>query len=225
MTGYQWTVSGGGTITGGGTSIDNTVTITWNTIGAQTVIINYTGANGCTATNATIYDVTVYPLPFDSLSFVNTSSCATCDGSISIIDKSDGSIPITYLWSNGSITSSILDLCPNIYTVTVTTAKGCEKTSTATILAGTNVEQLTIVNTFSPNGDGINDTWVIKNIVLYPDNELTVVNRWGNEVYHVTEYNNKWDGSGLSDGTYFYYLKVTMCGQENTFKGYVTIVR
>ncbi len=143
-----------------------------------------------------------------------------------VIDKSSGSIPIaTYLWSNGAITPSILDLCPNTYTVTVSTLSGCEKINSATVVASTDIAPLTIVNTFSPNGDGINDVWVIKNIELYPDNELTVINRWGNEVYHVKGYQNNWDGSNLSNGTYFYYLKVNMCGDDNSYKGYVTIVR
>ena len=224
-TNYVWVVSTGGTITSGGTSSDSTITITWDTAGTQTISVNYTDANGCSAATATIYNVIVNPLPLDSLSSVNTSSCAACDGSVSVIDKSNGAIPITYLWNNGSITSSILDLCPNTYTVTVTTTNGCVKVNSAAIIAGTNVEQLVIVNTFSPNGDGINDTWVIKNIELYPDNELTVVNRWGNEVYHMIGYHNNWDGSGLTDGTYFYYLKVNMCNEDSSYKGYVTIVR
>ena len=42
---------------------------------------------------------------------------------------------------------------------------------------------------------------------------------------HVKGYQNNWDGSNLSDGTYFYYLKVNMCDEDNSYKGYVTIVR
>ncbi len=55
MTNYIWTVSAGGTITAGGTNTDNTVTVTWNTVGAQTVRVNYTNAFGCTATTATTF--------------------------------------------------------------------------------------------------------------------------------------------------------------------------
>jgi uncharacterized protein (TIGR02145 family) len=63
MTNYQWTVSAGGTITAGGTTTSNSVTITWNTPGAQSVSINYNNANGCTAASPTNYPVTVTPLP------------------------------------------------------------------------------------------------------------------------------------------------------------------
>jgi len=57
MTGYTWSISAGGTITAGlGT---NTITVAWNTAGAQTVSVNYTNANNCTAASPTIYNVTV----------------------------------------------------------------------------------------------------------------------------------------------------------------------
>ncbi|NVO21560.1 MAG: T9SS type A sorting domain-containing protein [Bacteroidetes bacterium] len=65
MTGYTWTVSAGGTITAGtGT---NAITITWNTAGAQTVSVNYTNGNACTAASATIYNVTVNALPVPTI--------------------------------------------------------------------------------------------------------------------------------------------------------------
>ncbi len=57
MTGYSWAISAGGSITGGlGT---NSITVTWNAIGAQNVSVNYTNANGCTAVAAVVYPVTV----------------------------------------------------------------------------------------------------------------------------------------------------------------------
>ena len=49
MTAYAWNVSAGGTITAGGTTTDNNITVPWNTAGPQTVSVNYTDANGCTA--------------------------------------------------------------------------------------------------------------------------------------------------------------------------------
>ncbi len=59
MASYTWSISAGGTITGGqGTS---SITVTWNTVGAQNVSVNYINANGCTATSPTVYPVTVNP--------------------------------------------------------------------------------------------------------------------------------------------------------------------
>jgi gliding motility-associated-like protein len=62
MSVYSWTVSAGGTITSAGTPADNTITITWNTAGLQTVSVNYTNGNGCTANSATVFNVTVNSL-------------------------------------------------------------------------------------------------------------------------------------------------------------------
>ena len=59
MSNYTWSVSTGGSITAGGGSANNTVTVTWNTTGAQTVSVNYTNINGCRASSQTIYNVTV----------------------------------------------------------------------------------------------------------------------------------------------------------------------
>jgi hypothetical protein len=63
-TNYIWSVSAGGTITAGGSSTDNTVTVTWNTVGNQTVSVIYTDTNGCTGN--TTYSVTINPLPITS---------------------------------------------------------------------------------------------------------------------------------------------------------------
>lgn len=71
MTNYLWTVSSGGTITAGGTGTSNTVTVTWNTAGTQTISVNYTNSNQCTAVSATVLNVTVNPLPVPAISGPN----------------------------------------------------------------------------------------------------------------------------------------------------------
>ncbi|MBD8487797.1 gliding motility-associated C-terminal domain-containing protein [Echinicola sp. CAU 1574] len=88
--------------------------------------------------------------------------------------------------------------------------------------------EITIPNVFTPNGDGMNDTWQIEGLAeLYPENDLIVVNRWGGEVYKVSNYNNDWDGGSLNEGTYYYKLKIRdrESGREVQFTGYVTILR
>jgi len=81
MTGYTWSVSAGGTVTAGGTAASNTVTVTWNTIGAQTVSVNYTNANGCVAATPTVYNVTVNALPVPTITGP-VSVCATSTGNV-----------------------------------------------------------------------------------------------------------------------------------------------
>ncbi len=85
---------------------------------------------------------------------------------------------------------------------------------------------LIFFNTFTPNHDGINDTWYIGNIDLYPNNEVTVYNRWGSIVFQAYGYLNTWDGTSsgtnLPDATY-YYLVYT--GTGGKYEGAVTIIR
>ncbi|MDP1623410.1 MAG: hypothetical protein Q8M08_13845, partial [Bacteroidales bacterium] len=79
MTGYTWTVSAGGTITAGtGTSA---ITVTWSTIGAKTVTVNYTNANNCTATTPTTYNVTVNALPVPTITGP-ASVCVNSTGNV-----------------------------------------------------------------------------------------------------------------------------------------------
>ena len=78
---------------------------------------------------------------------------------------------------------------------------------------------LTVFNEFSPNGDGVNDTFVINCIENYPNNTLEIYNRWGNIVYSKKGYNNDFDGTSngravlrqsekLPVGTYYYVLNL-----------------
>jgi|GEM_PF-1164493 len=86
---------------------------------------------------------------------------------------------------------------------------------------------LVIPNLFTPNGDGLNDLFVIKNLLQYQGRELTVINRWGNQVYKSNNYNNDWDGGSLAEGTYYYILRVRSNnnGEWQTYKGAVAIIR
>ncbi len=119
MSNYLWNVSAGGTVTGGGSAADNTITVTWSTAGAQTVSVNYKDLNGCSANSPAMYAITVNPLPVIII-----------DGPVAACAGSPGNIYTTlpgmtnYLWNvstGGTITSggSITD---NTVTVTWNTS-------------------------------------------------------------------------------------------------------
>ncbi|MCL6259317.1 gliding motility-associated C-terminal domain-containing protein [Aquiflexum sp. TKW24L] len=84
-----------------------------------------------------------------------------------------------------------------------------------------------IPNAFSPNGDGINEEWVVKGLLdIYPNNRLVIVNRLGVEVYKTNNYKNDWNGQGVGEGTYFYQLSLTsQDGREEVFTGYLTVIK
>ncbi|MFA9372292.1 MAG: gliding motility-associated C-terminal domain-containing protein, partial [Labilibaculum antarcticum] len=88
-------------------------------------------------------------------------------------------------------------------------------------------------NAFSPNGDGINDYFIIEGIEIYQDNELVIFNRFSGAVYISKPYLNDWNGTSnnngvktsgaqLPDGIYFYILKLD---STKIIKGYIEIKR
>lgn len=86
--------------------------------------------------------------------------------------------------------------------------------------------KLIIFTGVSPNNDGINDAFFIEGIEDYPNNTLSIYNRWGNLIYHTTGYLNtwkgNWEGNQLPDGTYFYVLND---GEGGNYSGYLQIQR
>ncbi len=99
-TNYQWTVSAGGVITAGGTSTDNTVTVTWNTTGTQHVWLDYTDASGCEALAPTDYIVQVNSSPAVVSVTVSASQNPVCQGdsvTLTAIPLNAGTLPV-YQW-------------------------------------------------------------------------------------------------------------------------------
>ena len=90
-------------------------------------------------------------------------------------------------------------------------------------------DDLIIFNAVTPNGDGMNDTWIIQGIENYPDNRLFLFNRWGDEIHYLEGYDNTrvyWDGKNkkdkvLPDGTYYYVFYIKIDGLEKVFTGWV----
>jgi len=120
-------------------------------------------------------------------------------------------------------------------TLTVTDISGNSSTCTAqvTVVEPEPVVPLVIPSGFSPNGDGVADTWIITgagpNTVL----GAQVFNRWGDLIYASDDYRNDWDGACtqgvgptgmLPDGTYFYIVTIQN-GEERVETGYVQIAR
>jgi gliding motility-associated-like protein len=136
--------------------------------------------------------------------------------------------PNTTLTNFNSATPEASPTTTTTYTVFGKAADGCYGIDSVTV----NVEadsNLFIYNTFTPNGDGINDTWFIGNIGLFPNNEVAIFNRYGAQMYHANAYDNLktvWDGTILGtpvpDATYYY---VIYTGTGKTYRGSVTIIR
>jgi len=101
------------------------------------------------------------------------------------------------------------------------------KTDTATVFLEVQSRELIIPNVFTPNGDKVNDQFEIKGIDFYDNPEMRICNRWGDEVYYNTNYKKEtfWDGNGLNEGTYFYWLRYKYKGKVFSHKGWVLLKR
>ena len=80
-------------------------------------------------------------------------------------------------------------------------------------------------NTFTPNSDGVNDTWIIEGIDNWPNAQVSVYSRWGQRVYQSVNYNNDWDGEGLPAATYYYVIEINPLDfNSDPYTGSVTII-
>jgi gliding motility-associated-like protein len=118
------------------------------------------------------------------------------------------------------------------YDVEITGNNGCFYATT--IFVGLDSDENCLLKFYSgitPNGDNKNDVWWIDNIELFPENTVQIFNRWGNEVWVGTNYDNGeviWEGlnrlgAEMPDATYFYVAKIT--GIDNPFTGWVELTR
>ncbi|TSD66736.1 T9SS type B sorting domain-containing protein [Inquilinus sp. KBS0705] len=130
--------------------------------------------------------------------------------------------PATYLSNrDGKVTTST-PLENITYKLIVTNESGCTAESEVNIIVKSTIS---IPNTFTPNDDGINDRWVIKNI-NYTPNVVQVYNRLGALVYSARNYDNSWAGTytGKKLPAGVYYYRITLDSKE-VKSGYVTIIR
>lgn len=113
-----------------------------------------------------------------------------------------------------------------IYTVSSVMSNGCIASNTVIIRVIPN-DELIFYNTFTPNNDGVNDFFYIANIEKYPDNSLTIYNRYGQKIFFKRGYKNDWNGKvggeEVPTGTYFYVLDTGT--DEGSYKGHVNIIR
>lgn len=174
-----------------------------------------------------------------TLSSTSSSIVSSCQqnptGSVSL-SLTGGTPSYQANWSNG-VTGLINSNIPaGVYTATVTDQNNCFKLFTFTIdtlgISNSQCVELLVPELFSPNGDGKNDLFVISKIEVFPNNMLSIYNRWGSLVYQKKSYNNSWNGKpNVSDaigggllpaGTYFIILDFGD-GISKVYNGYVEL--
>ncbi|MCZ2356943.1 MAG: PKD domain-containing protein [Bacteroidia bacterium] len=207
----------------------------YNTPGQYTITEILTSSHGCNDTSS--QTVTVYdPIVADFASnptYPNTSLSEFADYFFS--NQSSVKPPATSyesLWDFGdSVTTT--DQNPNHHYDTegtynvrliVVDNNGCKDTVTHGQYRVI-VKQIEIPDVFTPNGDGINDTWKVAYRDFRPI-KITIVDRWGNTVFKSQNPTTQWRGTNLNnqdlpEGIYFYYITI----EKEEFKGTITLLR
>ncbi|MDD4218401.1 MAG: gliding motility-associated C-terminal domain-containing protein, partial [Bacteroidales bacterium] len=106
-----------------------------------------------------------------------------------------GTEPYMYSWDNNSIDIPLISgLTQGIYNITIVDANDCLYELEAVSLEDIDEDCIRIPNAFTPNADGINDTWIIENLELFSSAYVYVFNRWGQLLY-TGRPGDEWDGT------------------------------
>lgn len=216
---------GTGVFSGKGVSVNGLFNPATAGTGTQTISYIFTADNGCSDTVSK--QITVFPTP----KVVAGKSVLLLEGESVTLSPTVSGVNLTYKWtpsiglSQDNILNPVAKPLVNItYKLTVTSADGCVNADELTV---TVLKAPVIPNTFTPNNDGINDTWNIKYLDSYPDVIVEVFNRYGEKIYYSKGYSIPWDGryrsTDLPIGTYYYIISPGS-GRSKT-AGPITIIR
>jgi gliding motility-associated-like protein len=155
-------------------------------------------------------------------------SGVTCKGfndGLIAVSAEGGTFPYSVAWSNGDTTFVASELLGGQYFVTVSDANGCLK-GLGILLPENPILCLDIPNAFTPNADGVNDTWQIQYIEQYPAASVNIFNRWGQHIYQGSRDSEFWDGKFqdkfVPSGPYQYIIDLR--NGMDPFTGVVVVV-
>jgi gliding motility-associated-like protein len=197
---------------------------------ADEIVCKLTNSNPCAVPRTVSSEKFVAHINDKPEITVNQNLAITDDNPIQLNPTVTGDI-IRYHWepaiglSDANVKNPVATpVVTTTYRLTATPANGCEsyKDITVTVAKG-----IVVPNTFTPNGDGINDLWNIKHLADYPTARIEVFNRWGSPVYRSTGNNKAWDGTYkgklMPVGTYYYVIDLRI---KNVLPqtGYITLL-
>lgn len=212
---------------------------TWNpssintaTVGSSLFTFTPTAGQCGTSTQITIV---INPLP----TLIMGPDVTIDSGSSTMLNVSVTGNIISYQWipatglNNATIEDPVASpSSTTVYTLDITDDNKCKASDSIKIAVSGNgggggSSNILVPNAFSPNGDGINDTWVITNLSAYPGATVDVFNRYGQLVFHSENYNKAWDGTfngnPLPMATYYYIIDPK--NNERKLAGSVTLFK
>ena len=221
ITQYNWTMDDG--------NVRNTpnFSYTYGSLGTYNVSLFIFNNHGC---RSTTYSKTVYVNPYPSVN-AGPDKFMLEGGQVTLTPVLVTNMPVTYLWSPNyrlsdptiayTIAKPEYDFT---YTLTITSDKGCARNDNVFVKV---LKLPAIPNIFSPNGDGVHDTWVIDYLDSYPGCTVDIYNRYGQHIYHSEGYGKPWDGTIKGNpvpiGTYYYIVNPK--NGRKIMSGYVDVIR
>lgn len=185
-----------------------------------------TNMQGCVSDTA-IKPIVVHPLP---VLIMGNSKLVLEGGTVALTAQYIYGTQLSYLWTPSQFLNSDTARAPLsspiddiTYRLVLTGNGGCSVTDTLFVKV---LKSPMIPNAFSPNGDGINDTWIIQYLESYPGTTVDIFNRYGQKVFSSMGYDKPWDGryNGkiLPVGTYYYVINPK--NGRSIMSGSVTII-
>lgn len=228
---YTWKIDGG--VVSSNTSFNNC----FKDPGTYVISASFIDQNGCSNVSGN-YEINAYPIPVANFNF--SPGRPIINDNIEFTDNSNGNIKewtwfFTHQDKNTKLSQNVnanyVDAGTYPIALIVKTDKGCSDTITKAIIIGEDFD-IFIPETFTPNGDGINDTFQPKGfgIVKY---EMSVYDRWGSKIFFTTDMNQGWPGNVqnkskdvVQDGVYVWRIQVTnVFGKSKEYVGHVSLLK
>ena len=172
----------------------------------------------------------VNPTPTIALKNTLLDICSGQNASFSLDNPQPN---VNYVWSYNNLNGTDITFekaQPNqsgTYTVSITDVNACKNTATFSLtVSDCYVEVPQLV---TPNGDGKNDAFVVKNLFLYPKNRVQIFNRWGDIVFQASNYQNNWKGTfdvgngALLPASTYYVIIEFNDGKTQAYRGYIQL--
>jgi gliding motility-associated-like protein len=204
---------------GSSTSSEQNPVHQFTSSGSFSVKQTITTLNGCK--DSTTSTVSIGNQVIVNLQFMGDTVFVKGDSVIAYLPNSYDSV----LWSTGSKSNAIVIKTTGYYWVRAFVGQ-CYADKSFNILVEEYGSTPVIMNLITPNGDGMNDYWKILNLYKVGPCEVKVYNRYGENVFSATSYNNEWDGhykgNLLPNDTYYYNVQ---CLNKDLLQGTVNILK
>ena len=234
-TSFEWDFDSDGTIDL--TTTNTSINYTYQNTGTYTVTLYVYTATGCESIIVLPNHVTVHPEPIADFSY-DPPVTTLLNPTINFIDESIGAS--NWLWNFGDNTGDTIQFPSHTYqdtgfylvTLVVSNANGCYDT-TRTMLEIEPDYVLLVPNSFTPDGDGINETFFPVGVGIQErDYSFLIFNRWGELIYESHNTDDGWDGTAKDRskispvGVYVWVIETTdLNGETHKYIGNVNLIR